>query len=77
VQGEIDMMQMKVTEWEYAHLILEHNLEDKDGRPLNFKNSRDVHLIDGRIGEEISSHISELNNFEEDAEDPETDLGNS
>jgi hypothetical protein len=84
VQAEIDMLQRQVAHWEFKHLILEHNLEgyvdprnpDRGLRPLNFNNAADVDLLDGKVGEEIDMHISDYNNFEEDAEDDKSDLGN-
>jgi len=81
--GEINMMQKQVQLWEFANLILEHNLEHQQHteqsdcyagkcscpiRPLNFKNQQDVELLAAQIGEEISSRMDKLNNFEEDEE---------
>lgn len=74
---EIDLMQRAATLWEFANLIAEHNLEDVDGRTLNFKDVRDVEKIDGRIAEEIATHLSDLNNYEDDEDDPESELGKS
>lgn len=84
VQAEIDMMQKNVALWEFANLILEHNLEtyikpddpESGTRLLNFKNPADVELLDGKIGEEIDAAISDFNNFELEAEDEDSDLGN-
>jgi hypothetical protein len=84
VQGEIDLLQRQTAFWEFANLIEEHNLTalvnasdpGSDERPLNFKVPADVEMLDGRIGEEISTRIAEVNNFEEDADDEDSDLGN-
>src|SRR5689334_21782955 len=48
--GEIDMMNAKVQMWEFANLIIDHNLERQDSadsppRPLNFKNPDDVNRL--------------------------------
>jgi len=69
--GEINMMKAEVQMWEFANLILEHNLEHQDTpdgpvRPLNFKNPADVEILDPRVGEEISTFMDKMNNFEED-----------
>lgn len=77
MQGEIDLMQKAVSLWEFKNLVAEHNLEDLDGRTLNFTNPADVEKLDGKVAEEITAHINALNNFEEDADDDETELGNS
>lgn len=68
--GEMSMINAKVVELEFAECIVDHNLETKDGRKLNFKNASDVGLLHPRIGEEISAKIGEMNNFDEE-------LGNS
>lgn len=79
--GEINMMKAEVQRWEFAHLIMEHNLEHQmhtggpecyEGtcqcpvRKLNFKDPNDVDLLSGRVGEEIANFMDKLNNFEED-----------
>jgi hypothetical protein len=75
-QGEIDMMQRQVTLWEFANLIADHNLTDASGRKLNFSSPADVQSLMGQVGEEISTYIDELNNFELDMTDGTTELGN-
>jgi hypothetical protein len=77
VQAEIDMLQKQVTIWEWATLITDHNLLDLDGRPLDFKREADVLKVRGKVAEEISTFISKVNNFEEDAEDEESPLAAS
>jgi hypothetical protein len=74
--GEIDTSRKAISFWEFKNLILEHNLTDDTERPLNFKLDADIAALDGVIAEEIDSLISKYNNFEDDADDPETDLGN-
>ena len=68
--GELNAANQKVTEYEYANCIVEHNLEDENGTLLNFKQAWAVQSLDPRIGDEISKYIDELNQFE-------ADLGNS
>ena len=75
MEGTIELMQRASTLWDFKHLIVDHNLQDKDERPLDFKNEADINKIPGIVGEEISSLLDELNNFEADAEDEESDLG--
>lgn len=73
---EIDMMNRKIALWSFANLIADHNLTDKNGQALNFKNPADVERIAGKVGEEIEAYIDELNNFEAEAADSGSDLGN-
>jgi hypothetical protein len=51
--------------------VVDHNLEDADGRKLDFRNLADFDNLDPRIGEEIGKLLDELNNFED-----EDDQGN-
>ena len=55
----------KVAVFEFGHCIVDHNLEDMEGRKLDFTKSSDVIQLDPRIGEEIDVLIGEMNNFEE------------
>jgi len=65
--GEMAMANKKATYLEFAGCIVEHNLEKDDaGTPFNFKNSADVDALDPRVGEEINTLISEMNNFDSD-----------
>ena len=65
-EGELELANQRVTEFEFATCILEHNLEDEDGRPLDFKSPVDLAKLDGKVGEEISTYIDKLNQFTED-----------
>jgi hypothetical protein len=66
--GELDMMQKEVSYFEFAHCIVDHNLfaDDAEQQKLDFKQRHAVDSLDGKVGEEISTRISEMNNFEED-----------
>lgn len=75
---DIDMMNRLTTLWSFANLLIEHNLEDQNGVPLNFKREADVDKLDPRIGEEIDGLIDKHNNFEDDENSSEPgSLGNS
>lgn len=65
-EGEMALAQEQVSLFEFANCIVDHNLTDEDDKPLDFKNPLHVKMIEGRIGEEIDSYISKMNNFEED-----------
>jgi len=71
---DIKLLQQQVVAYEFAHCIVEHNLEDADGRTLNFLNPQDVDSLDPRIGEEINALIEGMNNYEGG---PEDQKGNS
>jgi hypothetical protein len=42
-------------------MILEHNLEDDEGRQLNLMDRNDINKLDPKIALEIESYITELN----------------
>ena len=66
LRGELAMANRRVTEFEFKHCIVEHNLEDDDGRPLNLSTVPDFNKLDPRVGQEIEALITDMNNFEED-----------
>jgi hypothetical protein len=61
---EIKQAQTSVGRFEFATCIVDHNLEKEDGTQLNFKNDLDFGQLDGRIGEEISSLIEDMHDWE-------------
>jgi hypothetical protein len=63
--GELSMETQKITLWDFANLIIDHNLEDTDGRKLNFKVEQDVRKLSSKVGEEVGTRIDEVNNFED------------
>lgn len=64
--GELAMANRKVTEFEYKECIVEHNLEDANGQLLDFRSGRALDMLNPKIGNEISSYISQLHEFEDD-----------
>jgi hypothetical protein len=64
----LQMMQQRVTAYEFAHCIADHNLDDERDQKLNFTNEVDVFRLDPRTGEEIAELISSMNNFEDSDE---------
>lgn len=64
---QMDILSRKTTLWEFANLIIDHNLTDEKDRKLDFKNEKDVDMLVGAVGDEIQFHINTLNSFEEDA----------
>lgn len=62
----MEMATEQVTLWEFANLVVEHNLTDEKEVKLNFKNVADVKRLDPIVGEEIQTYIDKLNAFEED-----------
>lgn len=68
-QGEIDMQTEEVAYWDFANLVVEHNMQDSDERLLNFKNRADVVKLAGPIGKEIGQIIDDFNGNVKDSDD--------
>lgn len=68
VTGELAMASKEVSLFEFAHCIVDHNLEDATGRRLNLSLEVDFNQLDPRIGQEIEGFISDMNNFDGEAE---------
>lgn len=62
---DIDMMQEAVTRFEFKVCIADHNLEDENGRKLSLSEPNDFSKLDPRIGQEISSLIEEITQWED------------
>lgn len=63
---EINAFDERVDLFDFAYCITGHNLQDKDGRLLNFRDPADVKKLAGHVMEEIQTYMDELNNFELD-----------
>ena len=74
VKSEINMANLEVTTFDFTNCIVDHNLEDENGRKLVLSNPAHFQRLDPRIGQEIDQLISEMNNFDEESEE---ELGNS
>lgn len=68
-QLDISMLQAETQFYEFSKCIVEHNLEDASGRKLNFKSRQDFDNLDPKIGQEIDSYISKMNQWEETEKD--------
>jgi hypothetical protein len=63
--GEISMETQRIAIWDFAHLIVEHNLQDRDERTLNFKNEADIRKLSAQVGDEVGQLIDKWNSFED------------
>lgn len=63
-EGEMQLANAEVTQFEFSKCIVDHNLEDESGRKLNLTNVLDINKLHPQIGEEIDTYISEMNNYE-------------
>jgi hypothetical protein len=73
IDAEVSLISEFVTYLEFAKCIVEHNLVDDKDQPLNFKNQAHVQSLDPRVGDEISTIIGEMNDFEKAAKSSTVD----
>lgn len=57
----MEVMQEASRIYEFHHCIVAHNLEDENGRKLDFTIKNDVLSLDPKVGTEIEGYIDELN----------------
>jgi hypothetical protein len=67
-EGELALANQRVTEFEFATCIVDHNLEKAEGEKLNLANPTELALLDGKVGEEIGVYIDKVNQFTGDDE---------
>ena len=67
LKGEMDMANKIAVAFEFKNCIVAHNLTDENDVTLNLAEISIISLLDPRVGEEINSLISDINNFEEDS----------
>lgn len=66
----IKMFTRKAREYEFAHCVVDHNLEDANGQKLDFRNPMSLDILHPKVGEEIEQLIDALHGEgEEDLED--------
>ena len=65
-RARIEMANLESNRFSFRHCIVNHNLEDEDGRLLDFKDRRTLERLDPRIGVEIEELIDNLNTDTED-----------
>jgi hypothetical protein len=64
-KGELKITQAEVALYDFAHCIVDHNLEDENGNKLNFSKREDIVRLDPRVGDEVGMLIDKLNQFED------------
>jgi len=70
-KANMEMLTLQSTLYDFKNCVVEHNLTDESGAALNLSNDFDVTRLDPQVGEEISTLIDNMNNFEDE------NLGNS
>lgn len=79
----INILNEKSRQFDFANMILDHNLEDDNGNKLNFANPMTLDLLDPRIAAEIETQMDKMNgtdfdekNFTTPSESSSTGTGN-
>jgi hypothetical protein len=63
---EIETMNEWATAYDYQYCIGDHNLEDRSGNKLDLGSQLVLQTLDPKVGAEIDTILSELNDFTED-----------
>jgi len=63
-RGEMVMANSAVTQFEFQQCIVSHNLENDNGEPLDFRTPQALAVLDPKVGQEISTYITELHEFD-------------
>jgi hypothetical protein len=79
----IDILNEASRKYDFAHCIIDHNLEDDSGNKLDFSNAMSLDILDPKIAAEIENEIDKLNltdfdseNFTTPSESSSTVIGN-
>jgi hypothetical protein len=69
----MDIRNLDVTLFDYRTSIHEHNLEDADGRTLDFRRTEDLENLDPVVGDEIETLIRNMNRFDQEGKSADLD----
>jgi len=58
---QLDLSQEEVRVYEFTNMIIDHNLEDEEGRKLNMMDRNDINKLDPKVALEIEGYITGLN----------------
>jgi hypothetical protein len=64
--GTMELQNKKVTLFEFAKCVVDHNLTGEDGAPLNFGTASIMEVLDPKVGNEIGQLINDMHDFEGD-----------
>lgn len=68
-EAEMQLINEAASQFDFANCVVDHNLEDQDGRKLNLGSKQDLQKLDPRVGDEIETLMDKMNNFESEAEE--------
>jgi hypothetical protein len=69
LEGELALADRAYTLFDFKHCIVEHNCENESGGLLNLGNPNDLVRLDPKVGQEIETLLSELNDLDEKDEE--------
>lgn len=65
MKGEMVMANEVVTTFEFSRCIVSHNLQHPNEELMDFNSPSTLAILDSRVGNEISTYITELHEFDE------------
>lgn len=63
---EVESMDEMTIAFDFAYCIVDHNLTDKNGNPLDFTNKMTLKMLNPKVGSEIEGYINSLNEDEDE-----------
>jgi hypothetical protein len=65
LEAQMQLINEAASQFDFAHCVVEHNLEDANGSLLNLGSVADLQRLNPRVGDEIEQLMDQMNNFEE------------
>jgi len=65
----LDTLNRATTLYDFKNCIVDHNLEDDQGRQLNFSMDATLDILDPRVGTEIEKILAKINGDDEELKD--------
>jgi hypothetical protein len=66
---------LAIQRFDFNRCIVDHNLEDNNGKKLDLSSTKDLERLDPKVGQEIAEHIDSLNNPEAEAPQSKSPVG--
>lgn len=73
-KSTIAMQNQAVTTYEFSNCIVDHNLEDANGRKLDFSRPAALQVLDPKVGKEIGQYITQMHEGLTEEEEGNFDL---
>lgn len=70
-EAQINFHFSEIRQFEFSRAVMDHNLEDENGKKLDLASVKIIDTLDPKVGQEIEDLIDKMNNFEGEEDEPE------